>query len=129
MQPDSNPAPPAPSCSVTVVIPTWNGRCLLETFLSALACSTLRPEVLVVDNGSTVAQPSGFLRNHAEVKLIRQRPQQGLRRGREPGHFWRPKRSGLHCSTMTRSRSQIGSKRLLEIGTSHARDRRPSLRA
>ena len=40
--------------SVAVVIPTWNGRALLDVALSSLAAQTLAAdEVIVVDNGST----------------------------------------------------------------------------
>jgi GT2 family glycosyltransferase len=39
--------------SISVVIPTWNRRALLETLILSLAGQTVRPvEVVVVDNGS-----------------------------------------------------------------------------
>jgi GT2 family glycosyltransferase len=38
---------------VTVVVPTWNRSDLLRTCLSSLQMQTIRPRVLVVDNGST----------------------------------------------------------------------------
>ena len=38
---------------VTVVIPTWNRRDLLEHCLESLEQQTVRPQILVVDNGST----------------------------------------------------------------------------
>ena len=38
---------------VAVVIPTWNGRELLDGALASLSRQSLSPDVVVVDNGST----------------------------------------------------------------------------
>ncbi len=44
--------------SVSVIIPVWNGRALLETLLSSLRAQTHQAaEVLVIDNGSTDGAP------------------------------------------------------------------------
>ena len=41
------------SAAIDVVIPTWNGRDLLERCLESLAAQTVEHGVIVVDNGST----------------------------------------------------------------------------
>jgi GT2 family glycosyltransferase len=45
------------STTVDVVIPTWNGRDLLERCLARLAAQTVEHRVIVVDNGSTDGTP------------------------------------------------------------------------
>jgi GT2 family glycosyltransferase len=41
------------SAEITVVVPSWNRRDLLEVCLQSLERQTVRPRILVVDNGST----------------------------------------------------------------------------
>lgn len=54
--------------TVSVVIPNWNGRELLESALASLRAQSLRPlEVLVVDNGSTDGSAEAARAEGAEV--------------------------------------------------------------
>lgn len=56
---------------VTVVIPTWNGRELLEACLGALHLQTEHDfAVVVVDNGSTDGTPEWLSQHHSQVHLI-----------------------------------------------------------
>ena len=56
---------------VTVVIPNWNGRDLLETVLNSLAAQTDSPElILVVDNGSEDDSVEVAGRHGAEVVAL-----------------------------------------------------------
>jgi GT2 family glycosyltransferase len=41
------------SAVVTVIIPSWNGKHLLETCLPALCQSSVDSEIIIIDNGST----------------------------------------------------------------------------
>lgn len=56
---------------VTVVIPNWNGRAMLQTCLEALAAQTFRDyEVVVVDNGSQDDSVAWIRENHGSVRVI-----------------------------------------------------------
>ncbi len=56
---------------VSVIIPTWQGRHLLETCLSALAQSQVEAAVVVVDNGSTDGSVEWLQAAYPAVRLIR----------------------------------------------------------
>jgi GT2 family glycosyltransferase len=56
---------------VTVVIPSWNGRKLLEPCLRALQAQTLGPlEVTVVDNGSADGTVDWLRAEHPRVRVV-----------------------------------------------------------
>jgi GT2 family glycosyltransferase len=78
MLPDA-PAAAAAADRVAVVIPSWNGRSLLETCLPALMKSTMATNlVVVVDNGSTDGTADWLLQNYPEVRLIRNEHNMGF---------------------------------------------------
>lgn len=58
------------AASVTVVVPTWNGRELLARCLQGLAASSIRPELIVVDNGSTDGTAGWVQSEYPHVRLI-----------------------------------------------------------
>lgn len=56
---------------VTVVIPNWNGRAMLQTCLDALEAQTVHDrEVIVVDNGSVDGSLTWLRETHPSVRLI-----------------------------------------------------------
>jgi GT2 family glycosyltransferase len=55
---------------VAVVIPTWNGRELLDAALASLARQTLPAEVIVVDNGSMDGTAEHVRTAHRGVELV-----------------------------------------------------------
>ncbi len=56
---------------VTVVIPNWNGRLMLQTCLAALGAQTLRDrDVIVVDNGSEDGSVAWLRKRHPSVRVI-----------------------------------------------------------
>src|SRR5208337_2406029 len=67
------PADVAPPVSASVVIPTWNGKDLLEKFLpSVVAALAANPanEIVVVDNGSTDGSAEFVRSAFPQVKLL-----------------------------------------------------------
>ena len=58
------------SAAIDVVIPTWNGRDLLERCLESLAGQTVEHSVIVVDNGSTDGTASLVRDRFPTVELI-----------------------------------------------------------
>jgi GT2 family glycosyltransferase len=56
--------------SVAIVIPSWEGRALLETCLPAVFASTVPVEVLVVDNGSTDGTRAWLRRTYPQIQVI-----------------------------------------------------------
>ena len=55
----------------TVVIPTWNGRCLLDACLAGLGGQTWRDfEIVIVDNGSTDGTASWMQDRYPDVQVI-----------------------------------------------------------
>jgi GT2 family glycosyltransferase len=64
---------------VSVVIPTWNGRHLLETCLPSLEHQYFTDfEIIVVDNGSTDDTPAWLASEHPSVRLVRLADNQGF---------------------------------------------------
>lgn len=57
---------------VTVIIPNWNGRHLLESCLKSIRNQTFQNfSVIVVDNGSTDGSLSWIRANHDDIVLVR----------------------------------------------------------
>ena len=56
---------------VSVVVPNWNGRDLLDPCLESVRAQTVRDlEVIVVDNGSTDGSPEHIRLHHPDVRLV-----------------------------------------------------------
>ena len=66
------PAPNAAAPGISVVIPSRNGRALLETCLPAIASQAfhLPVEVIVVDNGSDDATPTWLAANYPDTRTV-----------------------------------------------------------
>jgi GT2 family glycosyltransferase len=71
---------------ISVVVPTWNGRDLLDTCLTALATQT-RPadEIVVVDNGSTDGTESYLSAHWPAVRVVRLPSNRGFAGGCNAG--------------------------------------------
>jgi len=64
---------------VTVVIPNWNGRAMLQTCLEALAAQVFRDfAVVVVDNGSEDGSVAWIRENHRSVRVIENAQNRGF---------------------------------------------------
>lgn len=64
---------------MSVVIPTWNGRQLLDDCLAAVASQTLAPdETIVVDDGSTDETEQYLRQSHRTVRVIRHATNRGF---------------------------------------------------
>ena len=64
---------------VAVVIPSWNGRALLEAALASLAGQTVAPDdVIVVDNGSSDGTVSWLRAEHPAVHVIALKENRGF---------------------------------------------------
>ncbi len=59
-----------PSYSVSVVIPTYNGRSLLEKHLPAVLLACKKCEVIVVDDASTDDTGDWLTKNYPQIRLI-----------------------------------------------------------
>ena len=56
---------------VSVVVPNWNGRDLIDRCLDSVRAQTVRDlEIIVVDNGSTDGSPEHLRRQHPDVRLV-----------------------------------------------------------
>jgi GT2 family glycosyltransferase len=55
---------------INVVIPNWNGKEWIAECLDSLESQTLKPEVTVVDNGSTDGSKEVIKEKYPEVKII-----------------------------------------------------------
>src|SRR4051794_2391611 len=63
--------PNRPTARVTVVVPSWNGREMLDLVLPTLAAQTLGPlRVLVVDNGSADGSAAHVRDRHPAVEVL-----------------------------------------------------------
>ena len=71
-----------PPVGVSVVIPTWNGRALLDVALESLERQSLAPlEVIVVDNGSTDGTPEHLHERWPRVEVLVSAGERRLRGG------------------------------------------------
>ena len=66
---------------VAVVVPSWNGADLLPACLDSLLAQLPRPEIIVVDNGSTDGSPDLVEREYPDVVLLRQATNLGFAGG------------------------------------------------
>ena len=62
---------------VAVVIPNWNGAHDLRTCLDSLRVQTVKPRIIVVDNGSTDGSVALIEKEYPEVELIRHTKNKG----------------------------------------------------
>jgi GT2 family glycosyltransferase len=72
----------APAC---VVIPNWNGADCLGACLDSLRQQTLKPHVIVVDNGSVDGSLALIKEQYPEVELIEHSYNKGFAGGVNPG--------------------------------------------
>jgi len=70
---------------LVVVIPNWNGKEHLGDALDSLRSQTLKPTVLVVDNGSVDGSQDFIKKTYPEVKLIERDKNYGFTGGVNPG--------------------------------------------
>ena len=75
---------------VAVVIPTWNGRELLDGALESLRGQSLAAEVVVVDNGSTDGTTAHVRERWPDVSLVALQGNRGSPLLSMRG--WRPRR-------------------------------------
>ncbi len=64
--------------NVTVVIPNWNGKSLLEKNLPKVIAAAKDAEILVVDDGSTDDSVAFIKKNYAKVGIIVKRNHEGF---------------------------------------------------
>lgn len=55
---------------VSVVIPNWNGKDVLKPCLDSLLAQTAKPQIIVVDNGSTDGSVDFIKQNYPKVVLV-----------------------------------------------------------
>jgi GT2 family glycosyltransferase len=69
-------------CLVSIVIPSWNGKALLQRFLTSVikACKSYdgESEIIIIDDGSTDGTEGFICKNYPQVMLIRLPSNQGF---------------------------------------------------
>lgn len=70
---------------VVVVIPNWNGRKSLKKCIDSLLGQSLKPQVIMVDNGSSDGSTGFVEQMYPEVKIIRHDRNEGYAGGVNPG--------------------------------------------
>lgn len=69
-------------CSVSIVIPSWNGKALLQRFFPSVieACKSYdgESEIIIIDDGSTDGTKGFICENYPQVRLIRLSSNQGF---------------------------------------------------
>ena len=71
---------------VSVVVPNWNGRHLIDRCLESVRAQTERDlEIIVVDNGSTDGSPEHLRNHHPDVRLVALADNQGFAGGVNAG--------------------------------------------
>src|ERR1700677_3942041 len=74
-----SPGTVAPTADLTVTIPNYNGRELLETMLASLEQQTLKPaEIVVVDDCSEDDSLEYLQANWPRVRVVRQPTRSGV---------------------------------------------------
>lgn len=73
---------------VVVVIPNWNGADEIKACLDSLRIQTLKPHIIVVDNGSTDDSVAIIEKEYPEVELICHKKNRGYAGGVNPGFQW-----------------------------------------
>ncbi len=68
-----------------VIVPNWNGKDGLKTCLDSLRAQTLKPHVIVVENGSTDGSIEYIESEYPEVELIKHNVNKGYAGGVNPG--------------------------------------------
>jgi len=68
-----------------VVVPNWNGADSLPVCLDSLLSQTLKPYIIVVDNGSNDGSVELLEKNYPQVELIKHDDNQGYAGGVNPG--------------------------------------------
>ncbi len=68
-----------------VIIPNWNGCDSLRACLDSVQSQTIKPSIVVVDNGSTDGSVSLIEKNYPEVELIKHSLNKGFAGGVNPG--------------------------------------------
>lgn len=75
----------APSKRPVVVVPNWNGMDGLEKCLDSLQAQTLKPHIIVVDNGSQDGSVEFIRHNYPDIELIEHTTNKGYAGGVNPG--------------------------------------------
>jgi GT2 family glycosyltransferase len=70
---------------ILVVIPNWNGEDDLKTCLDSLCAQSVKPYIVVVDNGSTDGSVALIGRDYPDVEIIRHSVNKGYAGGVNPG--------------------------------------------
>lgn len=71
--------------NVAVVIPNWNGRQIIGRALDSLESQSLKPQVIVVENGSTDGSLDYLRKNYPGVRLIIHEKNKGFAGGVNAG--------------------------------------------
>src|SRR5437763_11008250 len=75
-----------PSPRISVVVPNWNGRDLIDRCLESVRAQTIRDlEIIVVDNGSADGSAEHLRRHHPDVRLVALAVNQGFAGGVNAG--------------------------------------------
>lgn len=79
---------------IAVVIPNWNGKDRLKNCLDAVSSQTLKPLIIVVDNGSTDGSLEYIEKNYPKVDIVRHLDNLGFAGGVNSG-IKRAKKLGM----------------------------------
>src|SRR4051812_4723414 len=71
--------------SPVVVVPNWNGVDSLRTCLDSLQAQSLKPRIIVVDNGSTDGSLALLKKYYTDIELIEHTENKGYAGGVNPG--------------------------------------------
>ncbi len=70
---------------IAVVVPNWNGKDRLKACLDSLRAQTLRPHIIVVDNGSADGSAALVEEAYPDIELIKHDRNKGYAGGMNPG--------------------------------------------